>query len=130
MIAVKSNENERKFVKAYDDRNRQKPSVYAGSRHFAQARESLKGYFEPCYPHHNETSFACRGKRGFLWHIGIIWAKQANWGFRTASQLLRSPIWFSAVKNHPMFRCALLDFDFTCNIKRLQTRRPRGMMII
>lgn len=66
MIAVKSNENERKFVKVYDGRNRQKPSVYAGSRHFAQARESSKSYFEPCYPHQTQeirTKFS-------LWETG------------------------------------------------------------
>jgi len=65
MIAVKSNENERKFVKAYGGRNRQKPSVYAGLQHFVKARKTFVRDFEPCYPHHNETSFVYQGKRGF-----------------------------------------------------------------
>ena len=76
-----------------------------------------------------KASLVYQGKRGFSCYFGIKRAKRANWGVRTAFQLLPNPIWFSAVKNHPIFRCALLDFDFTCNIKLLQTRRPRGMII-
>ena len=103
MIAVKSNENERKFVKVNDGRNCQKPSVYAGLRHFAQLRESLKGYFEPCYPHHKQSLFCLPGQKRLLmsyWNnkcknrakASKIGQKQAKSGFKAVNRLLRSLI--------------------------------------